>query len=110
LLKPSAALALSMILYELATNAGKHGALSTPTGRVIVEWGLTGNEQSRVLRLTWREIGGPPASQPPDHGFGLTLIERSVGYELDGEVRLDFAPEGLSCELVIPYTEQNFRI
>jgi len=108
-LKPSAALALTLLIHELTTNAVKHGALSSRSGHVSIEWTLTRTEQGRALRFTWRETGGPGVTQPTEHGFGLTLIERSVGHELGGVVRLDFAPEGLSCEFLVPYTTENFR-
>jgi two-component sensor histidine kinase len=49
-------------------------------------------------------------AQPTEHGFGLTLIERRVGHALGGVVRLDFAPEDLSCEFLVPYTPENFRL
>ena len=109
-LKANASLALSLVIHELTTNAAKHGALSTPSGRLSVEWTLTGIERAPELRLVWRETGGPGAAAPPQHGFGLTLIERSIGHELDGTARLDFAPEGLTCEVVIPYSQSNFHL
>jgi two-component sensor histidine kinase len=109
-LKPSAAMALALLIHELTTNAIKHGALSSRSGHVSIEWTLTGTEQGRSMRFTWRETGGPGVTRPTEHGFGLTLIERSVGHELGGMVRLDFAPEGLSCEFLIPYTPENFRL
>jgi hypothetical protein len=34
----------------------------------------------------------------------------SIGHELDGTARLDFAPEGLTCEIVIPYNSSNFHL
>jgi two-component sensor histidine kinase len=109
-LRPSAALALGMVIHELATNATKHGALSDSSGRVEVDWGLTPAHGDRHLRLLWREYGGPELKGPAQHGFGLTLIERGVSYELQGHARLDFAPEGLTCELHIPCTRDNFDI
>jgi two-component system CheB/CheR fusion protein len=109
-LKPSAAMALTLLIHELTTNAVKHGALSSRSGHVSIEWALTRTEQGHALRFTWRETGGPGVTQPTEHGFGLTLSERNVGQELGGLVRLDFAPEGLSCEFLVPYTPENFRL
>jgi two-component system CheB/CheR fusion protein len=109
-LKPSTALALTLLIHELTTNAVKHGALSSPSGHVSIEWALTRTEQGDALRFTWRETGGPGVVQPTEHGFGLTLVERAAGHQLGGVVRLDFAPEGLCCELLIPYTPENFRL
>ena len=109
-LKANASLALSLVIHELTTNAAKHGALSTPSGRLGVQWILTGIGGAPSLRLVWRESGGPGAAAPQQHGFGLTLIERSIGHELDGTARFDFAPEGLTCEIVIPYASSNFHL
>jgi two-component system CheB/CheR fusion protein len=108
-LKPGAALALSLALHELATNAAKHGALSTPEGAIAIDWDLDGTRDHRLLRLVWSEHDGPKAAAPANHGFGLGLIERITSYELDGEVKYDFAPEGFTCELRLPYSEDNFR-
>jgi two-component system, chemotaxis family, CheB/CheR fusion protein len=109
-LRPSAALALGMVIHELATNATKHGALSNTSGRVEVDWGLTRGDDERHVQLLWRERNGPELKGPAEHGFGLTLIERGVSYELQGHTRLEFAPEGLTCELQIPYTRENFDL
>jgi two-component sensor histidine kinase len=101
-LRPGAALAMSLAIHELATNAAKHGALSTPTGAIAIDWVLASTEGGRLVRLVWRESGGPEVEAPAEHGFGLSLIERIISYELDGEVRYDFAPEGFACELRLP--------
>jgi two-component sensor histidine kinase len=101
-LGPKAALALGLALHELATNAAKHGALSVPGGRVEVAWGLEGDANERVLRLGWRELGGPPVAATSRHGFGRTLIEQGLRHDLGGEVALEFRPEGLACELRVP--------
>src|SRR3546814_18995133 len=51
------------------------------------------------LRIAWNESGGPSAKPPPRKGFGLTLIEQTLCYELDGSARLEFQPEGLLCRM-----------
>jgi two-component system, chemotaxis family, CheB/CheR fusion protein len=108
-LEPSAALMLSMIIYELATNAAKHGALSSASGRVEVAWQLVRSEFGPALRLTWQEQGGPPVTPPARAGFGTSLIEHGLAYELDGEARLEFLGTGLRCEMLIPYNPSNFH-
>lgn len=97
-LRPRAAMALSLALHELATNAAKHGALSVPDGRVALRW----RRIPGGLVLHWAEHGGPPAAPPTRRGFGLTVIERSLAYELGGAGRLDFTPRGLRCAITIP--------
>lgn len=101
-LAPKAALTLGMVFHELATNAIKHGALSSADGRIEVRWSIDSLPRSRSLRLTWTEREGPPVQPPNRSSFGTQLIERSVAYELAGEVRLDFRVEGLCCELGFP--------
>jgi two-component sensor histidine kinase len=100
-LSPKAALALTLMLHELATNAAKYGALAAETGRVDVGWSVRPGP-SPVLDLTWNERGGPPVTTPTRKGFGHTLIERSVRYELDGTAKLRFPPEGLSADIQFP--------
>jgi two-component system CheB/CheR fusion protein len=100
-LSSKAALALSMALHELATNAAKYGALSVPSGVVAVHWELA-TENSQHLHLRWAERGGPQVSQPARFGFGHRLITEGLAYELDGDVVLEFAPTGVVCEMDIP--------
>lgn len=98
-LTPRMALALSLAAHELVTNAAKYGALSSGwAGRVVVTWSL---DPGRRLRLRWEEIGGPTIDSPPARrGFGTRLIERGLAQDLGGEVRIDFAPGGVVCEIV----------
>ena len=103
-LKPAAALALGLALHELATNAAKHGSLSAPTGRVDVAWRVLADGDHPVLRIDWAESGGPPPAANPQRGFGRTVIERGLSYELDGKVELTFDPMGLRCSIEIPLT------
>ncbi|MCU0893237.1 MAG: PAS domain-containing protein [Rhodospirillales bacterium] len=104
LLKPKAALALSMALHELATNAVKYGALSNGRGRVGVAWEVARGSGER-LRFSWRETGGPPVFKPSRRGFGSVMIERGLARELNAEVALDYAPDGLvfQMEMPLPY-------
>jgi PAS domain S-box-containing protein len=104
---PRTALALSMMLHELAANASVHGALSNETGTVTVSWivveaaGLSGAERSR-LNLRWQEQGGPPVTRPTHRGFGRRMMERSLANELGGEVRIHYDPAGVVCTVDIP--------
>jgi PAS domain S-box-containing protein len=96
------ALPLSLVLHELATNAAKYGALSVPAGRIEVDWHAEAIEAGQRLVLEWIERGGPEVRAPTRRGFGRSLIERSVAYELGGEARLEFAPEGVRCRIKAP--------
>jgi PAS domain S-box-containing protein len=103
---PRAALALSMALHELATNAVKYGALSNAAGEVSIGW--TFDAPAKALKLVWSEQGGPPVEPPRRRGFGTRLIERSLAAELGGGVIIDFAPTGVVCaiEAVIDETSE----
>ena len=92
-LEPKTAVALGLAMHELATNAVKHGALSDREGRVRITWAAGGG----VLRLTWRETGGPPVRAPVRRGFGTRLLEQGLAADLGGRVNLEFLPEGLVC-------------
>ena len=89
---------LTMVLHELATNAAKHGAWSQKGGRVAVAWACNNG----TLRLSWRENGGPPLSAKPVPGYGLVLVEGTVGYELGGSSELEVLGDGLLWTLHIP--------
>jgi two-component system CheB/CheR fusion protein len=95
------ALGLNLVLHELGTNAVKYGALSHHDGRLLVSWQVE-EASRRLARLTWRERDGPVVEAPELKGFGTRLIERACGYELEGTAELDFAPDGLRCELIFP--------
>ena len=95
-LSPKAALAISMAMHELATNAVKYGALSNGTGRIDVTWTVD-QPNPGTLKLQWMETGGPPVSSPAHKGFGSRLIERNLPHDLDGEVKIDYRPEGVVC-------------
>lgn len=92
------ALALGMIVHELATNAAKYGALSADGGVLEVTWAL---EPDGGARLRWREHDGPPVVSPTRQGFGARLMEKLSAGDLRGSMRIDFAPDGLRAELRI---------
>jgi PAS domain S-box-containing protein len=106
-LGPRAAQTLSMTLHELATNAAKYGALSSPRGRLDVSWEVAGPAEARRLVLNWVEAGGPSVTKPSRTGFGSKLIELGVAHELRGETELEYRPEGLRCKLTIPLPENS---
>ncbi len=97
-LRAASAQAIGLALHELATNAGKYGALSTDKGRVDIRWGAEGE----TLTMSWTECGGPPVSAPERRGFGTTVVERMAESSLGGTVDLDYAPSGLTWHLTCP--------
>jgi light-regulated signal transduction histidine kinase (bacteriophytochrome)/CheY-like chemotaxis protein len=102
-LDPKAAMAFGLVLHELATNAVKHGSLSTEGGTVSLTWSEIRRERQAWLTIIWRETGGPPVTPPTRSGFGRTLLERVFAADVHGRVTLEFRPDGLRCVLEIPY-------
>ncbi len=103
-LKPEAAQNIGLALHELATNASKHGALSTPGGRIEIGWEIETREGNRRFRMNWRESGGPDVAVPLERGFGSTVVEAMVSRALDGEARLEWKPHGIEWHLNVPAT------
>jgi two-component system CheB/CheR fusion protein len=97
---PRKALGLRMVVHELATNAVKYGALSNAEGRVNLSWQIeqTGDRQNQV-RLRWEERGGPMVKAPKQPGFGARMIQTATECDLEGEARVEYAREGLICEI-----------
>jgi PAS domain S-box-containing protein len=93
-----AAQAVGLALHELATNAGKYGAMSVDASRVDVWWRLDGD----TFVMGWTERNGPPVSPPDRRGFGSTVVDSMAKRTLDGEVQLDYAPSGLVWHLTCP--------
>jgi two-component system CheB/CheR fusion protein len=106
LMRPKAALALGLVLHELATNAAKYGALSDADGSLEIEWSIEQRQDGRRLAISWTESGGPPAREPDTTGFGSVMIEREIRHELSGEVVSHYRPEGLKVEMRVPWREE----
>ncbi|TPG60458.1 PAS domain-containing protein [Roseomonas nepalensis] len=105
-LRPKAAETMALAIHELATNAVKFGALSTPQGRVEVEWRTDLSEAPRLL-FDWRESGvTEPVRESERRGFGTELFDRTLPYELSAEVEHHLAPDGLRCTISLPLTER----
>jgi PAS domain S-box-containing protein len=102
-LKPEAAQSLGLALHELAANAARYGALSTPDGHVSLTWDCAADVDGvKSLTLDWREEAGPPVKARRKKGFGSVAIERNLALSLGAQVTLDFAPGGLVCRIVVP--------
>jgi two-component sensor histidine kinase len=103
MLNAAATQSMAMTLHELATNAAKYGALSTPTGQVIVSWErLVSNGMAAKLTLEWREADGPIVGAPRRSGFGTSLIRELIPHELSGTVDLVFDSDGVCCHIEVP--------
>lgn len=97
---PNAFSTLSLVIHELVTNSAKYGALCDNSGKVIVK--IT-EAKNGDMEIKWREIGGPPIRQTPSRrGFGMTIIERSIPYELKGTSDIKFAATGLEAKFIVP--------
>jgi PAS domain S-box-containing protein len=94
-LKAAGAQAIGLALHELATNAGKYGALSTNAGLVDIGWGI----DDGTFIINWTERNGPPVSAPKQRGFGTVVMETMAARTVDGTVNLDYAPSGLTWRL-----------
>ncbi|NVD45503.1 HWE histidine kinase domain-containing protein [Qipengyuania atrilutea] len=99
LIAPEAYTVLALVIHEMITNAAKYGSLSDSTGRLDVE--LERDEQKN-LRILWREHDGPKVKEPSRRGFGSTIIEKSIPFELGGKSEIEYAPDGVSAQFLIP--------
>ncbi len=86
----------ALVIHELATNATKYGALSSPGGHVSLKWSITGPGNEPHVRFDWVESGGPKVTPPKRRGFGTKLIQSIVA--------ADF-----SCDPDVSYEESGFR-
>jgi len=101
-LRPKEALAISMILHELATNAIKYGALSNSQGRLAIGWDEIDDGSEPTIHLRWHETGLAGVSPPQRTGFGSKLIEASTRHELGGDVAVDYRPDGVRYDFRFP--------
>jgi two-component system CheB/CheR fusion protein len=106
-LRPSAAETIGLAIHELATNAVKYGALSSPEGRLRVRWSVRTENGVPRLRFTWIESGQDiTPGEPARRGFGFDLLERNLSYELEAETSLTVEQTGLHYRLEMPLTNR----
>jgi light-regulated signal transduction histidine kinase (bacteriophytochrome)/CheY-like chemotaxis protein len=98
-LDPKAFATLALVVHEMMTNSAKYGALADSTGQVEVVWTL---DDASSLVIDWKESGGPPVQPPSRRGFGTTIIERSVPFDLKGDAEIRFDLLGVQARFVIP--------
>ncbi|MEJ7932971.1 HWE histidine kinase domain-containing protein [Sphingobium sp. AN558] len=98
LLTPGAFTVLALVIHEMLTNAAKYGALSD-SGTIAIDWRV---DDDGSLLIHWTESGGPAVVAPTRRGFGSTVIDRSIPYDLDGAVQIDYRLAGLEARFCIP--------
>lgn len=100
---PSAtAIALGLVLNELATNALKYGALSTVRGEIAIRWTVSRGR----LTLSWQESGGPAVQASAAESFGSRLLKRLIERQLGGTIARTLAPQGIACTIAIPHESE----
>jgi len=99
LLPPKSFTAMALVVHELVTNARKYGALSGRDGIVTVETSL---DKVHNILLSWKESGGPAVLHPTRRGFGSTLIEQLIPFEMNGMSKPKFLPAGFFLDVLLP--------
>ena len=99
MLEPQAYSSMALVMHEMLTNSAKYGALSDRSGRVEIALSTTG---SGSLAINWREIDGPAVTAPTRRGFGSTIVERTVPFELGGKTDIVFDPAGVLAYFELP--------
>lgn len=106
ILESAQAIALGLVLNELATNALKHGALSTRTGSVGVDWRLEQNH----LMIEWRESDGPEVRAAAMESFGSRLLKRLVEGQLKGTLHRTLERRGVTCSIALPLVTESLPV
>jgi PAS domain S-box-containing protein len=91
---------LALVLHELATNAAKYGSLSTPSGKLLINWRVDGDSEPKLL-FSWKERDGPPVESPTQQGFGSKLVTAA----LPCEPKISFERDGLEFVFEVPFSE-----
>jgi len=96
---------LSLLIHELATNAVKHGALSSEGGTVSISWKVASD---RTLLLRWSELGGPHVVAPQRLGFGSSLIQ-TLSSQLRARSTSNWLASGLEFQILLPADAYSLR-
>lgn len=103
-LAPRDAQVVAMAVHELATNAGKYGALKEKDGRITIEWWYS--DDGAEICFRWRESGVRIDNTEPKRGFGSQAITRSVPHMLGGTATLSLHEDGAECLISVPVPDQ----
>jgi two-component sensor histidine kinase len=108
ILAENAMVSISLILNELATNAVKYGALTANNGLVEVKWLIREENGQDMVELCWSESGGSKSEAGPTvSGFGSSLIDHSITRNLRGEIKREWAADGLKCTITFPTPDEE---
>jgi two-component sensor histidine kinase len=88
------AVSLALVFHELATNAGKYGAFSSPRGFLQVSWSMIDDR----LTISWDETEGPPIESIGKAGFGTKLLKSALT-SFDGKTEIAFLKTGVHCTM-----------
>ena len=103
---PEAYTVLALVIHEMITNSAKYGSLADSTGRLTID---VVRNSDNSLNLHWRESGGPPVKPPSRRGFGSTIIERSIPFELGGDAKVEYKLAGVEAEFCVPVRYISWR-
>lgn len=90
--------AISMAIYELATNSLKYGAIGQPSGRIDVSWE---HLPEGGCRLRWRETGIEGKERPEKTGYGTLLLTSIIPSQVGGQARREIGPDFFDYHLEI---------
>ena len=107
-LEPDPTFSLSAALHELASNAVKHGSLSTPHGRLELSWSVAPTSRGMTLTFDWIERDGPPVRRPRRFGFGSRLIALVIERQMNGEVHSAYTRDGFTIRMIVPLTHERW--
>ena len=99
MLAPEAFSTMALVVHELVTNSAKYGALTDNSGKVAIHLDIA---DDGALVIEWRERGGPPVKVPTRRGFGSTIIEQTVPFELNGTVQTRYRLGGFEADFMVP--------
>jgi two-component sensor histidine kinase len=88
------AVSLALIFHELATNAGKYGAFSSPRGFLQVSWSVSDDR----LNIIWDETEGPTVENVGEAGFGTKLLKSALR-PFDGKTEISYLKTGVHCTM-----------
>ena len=105
LLPSKIAQTMGLAIYELATNAVEHGALTKPNGRVKISWSREQDQAGTHLVFEWAEMNlFGRVAQPNRMGSGIQFLEQTLVERLKAVITMVFAPPGLRCTIRVPLT------